>query len=282
VREALPRILKVHLGGTLESVFPMPGGREKYLVRAFGGSEPLILRVYATAERARLHNALKANQLVAREAPTYKIVGFDATGQHAPFLYTLSHMLWGADALSVIETGILDEEDMKRVGIALGGAFGSIHLVKAEGFGEPRLPAHQRDSKLSAAVLGVIEEATREAEAKGEMEPGAFERIAAIADPMFDLLDGSEEEGTLVHGNATPSSVIVKKEEGRYRLTGVCSLGRARFLDPAYDLATLETETFSEYPALKEPFYRAYRARRPLPAELETKITLYGAIRSLF
>ncbi len=290
VRDALPGILKAHLPDhPLESAFRMPGGREKYVLRCFGIQDPLVLRVYGPGpeERAALENGLKVGQLLSgaggkagKEAPTYRMVGFDETGATAPFLYRLSTMLWGADAETLLE-GELGEDDVARIGTALGGAAAAIHGVSADGFGEPRLPAHAREKTLATAVLQVIEGAVRDAQRKGEMSEGAFERIAARADPLFDLLAEAGSRGTLVHGDLRPSSIIVRRGEGVFRLVGVVRLDHGRFLDPAYDLATLEADAFARFPALRAPFYKAYSERRELPPDLDLRLTLYEAIRAL-
>lgn len=290
IRDALPSILKAHIPDhPLESAFRMPGGqREKYVLRCFGIADPLVLRIYGTsaAERAALDNGLKCAQLLSgaggkggKEAPTYRMVGFDETGATAPFPYRLSTMLWGADAETLLE-GELAEDDVARIGTALGGAAAAIHGVTADGFGEPRLPPHAREKTLATAVLQV-EKAVRDAERKGEMSEGAFERIAAKADPLFDLLAEAGPRGTLVHGDLRPSAIIMRRGEGMFRLVGVVRLSQARFLDPAYDIATLEADAFPRFPALRAPFYKAYSERRELPPDLELRLTLYEAIRAL-
>lgn len=280
VREALPRILRAHAPGhSLEAAFPMPGsGRQKYLVRAFGVPTPLVLRVYEPDERERLENAVVMSRLLKGEAPSYQIGGFDEAGAHAPFFYTLADMLWGVDAESLLEAEAVGHEDVRALGVALGGAAGAIHNVTGPGFGEPRLPAHQRDERPSAVLLQMLEDNLAAAEARGEAQPGAFARVAALTAPLFDLLDEDPGEPVLVHGRLDMSSLIVKKTEGLYRLVGVVRLGAARFLDPAYDLAFLEARVFPFYPALRDPFERAYTARRKITPALEERVELYKAV----
>jgi hypothetical protein len=278
VAAALPAIVGRHLGpAALEHAFPLPGGRrEKAVLRVRGFDSPFVLRIYGPRERAALENGLIAGRAIEGRggAPVAHCCG--AAPEAAPFPYRLHDFLWGTDAEKLLASGALGPAEKADVGAALGEAAAALHELSAEGYGEPRLEPKDRAGRLSAFVEAEVE---RLAAAAPEAASRELRDLAARAAP---LLDARESRPRLTHRRFDPAAILLRREEGRYVLSGILALDEARFFDPAWDLLALEEDLFAREPSLREPFARAYAERMgALPAWETERAALYRAMRAL-
>lgn len=270
VRAAIPKILARHAGPVeLAHALPLPGGRrEKVVLRVRGAETPLILRIYAPRETAALENGLVAVRALESRGsvPVGHCCGFDRAPSVGPFCYRLHDMMWGTDAERLLAAGALGPADVAAIGAAIGEALAGLHELCADGFGEPRHEPHERAKRLTDYVRDEVE---RAGPSLGEL----FLRAAPA-------LDASPARPRLTHRRFDAAAVIVRREAGRFVLSGLAALDGARFFDPAWDLLGLEDGLFAREPALGDPFREAYRSRmHALPACEPEVAALYRALR---
>lgn len=288
VRAALPAILRAHsAAAVIQLVTPLAAGRrEKYFVRVSGAAAPLLLRIYGPGddEAAALENGLVATHAIEARgtAAVGHCSGFDLAARNAPFRYRLHEMVWGTDAERILGSGALDPGDEASIGEALGAAAAAVHELASEGFGEPRARPGERAERLSDFVVAEVARRAERARRAGAIDAGREREIRRAAEAMAPALDARARKARLTHGGFGPAAAILRREGGRYVLSGIVGLDEARFFDPLYDLAALEEDLFATAPALRAPFLAAYSARLGAIPEIEPEqAALYSILRAL-
>jgi aminoglycoside phosphotransferase (APT) family kinase protein len=223
LKDALPDKLPL-------SVEPLPGGATNLNYKVcFGGDEPaVVLRLYTRGlETARLE--LDLLRAAAGYLPVPEIV-------HAGDGFLIYRFIEGATFQELKSTGTA--QDMAGASYAIGMVLARVRRVRAAG-PPPRVFAREwLDSPLLAERMGI-----GEMKLLRDLVTAWWPRIAPLA-----------EEKCLVHGDFNNRNTLVRRDGGRWIVSGVLDWERAFTGSPLWDAARFICYEKSDRP-LREPHF---------------------------
>ena len=247
--------------GTIVAVASVPGAYDNEVWRIDAEGGHFAVRIPRLASRrARLANAITAQRLATSVGvPAPRVVAFD-DGALLGRPLSIQEWLPGLDAESVS---------------GFGRAVGTLHAVSGPHFSDDVTLSRVVPSwpeGLRTYLARYVARLRREALVPRSVLAAAQDRLEVGIARL-----STEIRPALTHWDLWLAQALV--DGGRF--VGLLDWESAAFSDPLADFVRLEVWVFDPHPETREPFYAAYRAIAPLPADADQRLHLYRGLEYL-
>ncbi|MBN1933744.1 MAG: aminoglycoside phosphotransferase family protein [Anaerolineae bacterium] len=278
--QALSLVRQVFQDAVLISIEPFPGIHENqnYDLKIRNPTLEAAIKVYRDMtdqkpwQEARLLNLLTSETGV----PVPRILHFDDSGTLLPVPWILYTRLPGQPLADVLDD--MDEWALEAIGYEMGRYLAHIHQIPLEVFGNLFEPEAGVFDQEKAFVLDLADRCLTPCVAGGLIQPAAAEHIRHTFETSTVL---TQSRACLIHGNYTPSNIIVEFNITDYHITGVLDLTQATGSCPEHDISPLFNQSFEGKPSFQKGFLDGYTESAEMKAHFWERIKVYRLLAYL-
>lgn len=261
--EARALLAVAGLGRDLLAMEPMTAGlvNTNYRLQLDGVLSPVVLRLY-TRDQAACAREERLLRLVAGAVPAPTVLYADSGATHFRLPWMLMTWMEGAPLPEALASLALEEEP--ALAAALGetaAAIGSF-TFDAPGFFGPDLTIIEALDAPAGMTRGLLRHLLFEGRAGERLGVDLTRRLWSVVEGSVGELDALAGRVSLVHADYRDSNLLVARDGGAWRVTGVLDWEFA-FAGPSlFDLGQLlRREATMLPPGFADHVIRGYRAR---------------------
>ena len=270
-RQAFPQ-------ATVVSCRPLEGGvtNLNYALQLQSPTTEVALRVYRPDIPTRtLEKEMYVLRVVMPETgvPTPRVIHFDDSRTLLDRPFAVLNLLPGEPLEKALPR--MDELDQEAIGYEMGRYLAKLHSIPLEKFGEFLGQDPLASVNEKAYTVARVTEWLEVCEENGLLDGSAIAELRRLVGQTRVL---NREGACFVHGDYHEGNIIVEEGIAGFHVIGVFDFEHAQGWSPEWDMASLSSGVFDDYPGLVKGFLDGYADTAGLPGNLWERLRVYQPV----